>query len=109
MLNFIDHLPAASHFGEAYANDEEVAALVADAPDAPAWKPRLSDWTPELDELTRISDGIGQLSALYLQSHGQSVRIPTRPRPVTAFDRARAATDEARHRSLVKRLIVAAE
>lgn len=89
---------------EAYADDDEVAAAVADL-DGSVPAPRLSEWTPERDELTRAVDRLGELIALTVQIHGQPLRIEPRPRPVTAFDRARRDRRYTQHHALVRRLL----
>lgn len=107
LLNYIDRLPSASHFIRALSEDDEYAeAVIASRGDRDEpYAPALSEWTPEVDLLARISDGIGSLIAMYSSAHGSTVRPAPAPRPRTAFERVRARMAMTRHTKLAAKVL----
>lgn len=109
LLNLIDRLPVSSRFVEAQANDEEFARAAVemhDGGDDEPEGPRLSEWDPTRAELAVIADRLGEVVAVLIAANGgTAVQIPPRPRPVTAFDRARGDSRKHRHLALVTRLL----
>lgn len=106
LLNLIDHLPSHSFFVEAQLNDEELAeASMKDGASSEPRRPRVSQWDPVLAELTSMSDRIGELISLTARVNGGKGHVQPRPRPVTAFDKARDRAARADHLELVARLI----
>lgn len=96
-------MPAHSHYIEAYADDDEVAELLArDKREEVAIPPPLSQWNPLVAELATLNDRIATL--IRLQASGD-VQIPPRQRPVTEIDRARERRKWTDHQRLVGRLL----
>lgn len=109
LLNLIHHLPAASHYAEAQANDEELARAYLEhlGDDGPLpEQPRVSEWDPLRAELANLTDRVGELIAITVVAHGgDKVNVRPRPRPVTAVDRIREQVRVERHQRLVSRLL----
>jgi hypothetical protein len=94
----VDGLPRqGSHFGEALAQDDELAAdVIAVRGDElgrlprRAWQPPVSEWSLDRELLAALFDRIGELAAkVHNQTAKHAIRAPKRyPRPVTAADRA---------------------
>jgi len=89
-LTLIDHLPRTSAFAAAVAQDDELAAEVGDLPKA-SHIPPLTEWTPEVEALAAVVDRLAEVAnAVVAGAGGKPSRVRPWPRPVTAFDRARA-------------------
>lgn len=95
LLNLIDHLPGDSAFVEAYTNDPQVALDVIEGrvllPDgAEDSGPRMSEWSPVMEQLAQISDRLGALISATIAAGGaKSVpKIPPAPRPKTVLGSA---------------------
>ena len=92
-LTLIDHLPRTSAFAAAVAQDDELAAEVGDLPKG-SDVPPLTEWTPEVQALAAVVDRLADLVNAVVVNHpsgkGKPSRVRPYPRPVTAFDRARA-------------------
>jgi len=101
-MNVIEHLPSASHFGEAQAQDDELIASLEDEQLEPQ-PPSVRDFTPEVDHLARIVDRLGEVVAALSIVAGAKKAPKVRPcqRPVTAFDRRRAYAARSR-RDLIR-------
>lgn len=103
MLNLILHLPRASHFVEAYAQDDEVAAVLG-LPDGKRVE-RMSEWTPEREVGADIFDRLGTLISVEMQMNGnKNPRLKPYPRPVTATQRLMDSERKRQHDWLSERL-----
>lgn len=104
----LDRLPAASHYWESVAGDEELAEASAGAKREPRGRPtpKLSDFNPVVAELAVVSDLLG--SVLSVLTHGQFKPEP-RPRPVTAMERVEERQRVARLRALEDEVTAAQE
>lgn len=89
---------------EALLNDPEWAAQYAEQPEpAEAPAPRVSEWTPELQALTEIKDGIAALWAAVIWLGGKKPpEVKPSPRPRTAIQAARSQRAKSRHLALVE-------
>ena len=106
-LALLDRLPAASHYWEAVAGDEEIAEAQAGVkPGRGRSGPKLSDFNPVVAELAVVSDLVG--SVLSVLTRGQFKPEP-RPRPVTALERVEERQRVARLRALEDEVSVAQE
>jgi hypothetical protein len=107
LLNLIVHLPAASHYAEAQANDEALIRRHLSKQRGPVeYRPRVSDWSPVVAELANLNDRVGELIMLQIASNGHPPpRLRPRPRPRTALERIRAELLEEQHTKLVDRLL----
>lgn len=95
LLNLIDGLPAASHKGEAMAQDDELAQDQARELSGQLGEPTrsLTEWTTETELLTLLVDLLGEHLAFTaaVNSTDHKVHHPKPlPRPVRAIDRAMA-------------------
>lgn len=99
LLNLIDHLPAASYYAEAQANDDEIArAWLASGNKASEYRPRVSTWDPIVAELHNITDWLGAVYGAVLRSGGvKPPPVKPRPRPVTAIERMERRIREEQH------------
>lgn len=104
----LDRLPAASHYWEAVAGDEELAEARAGVKREPRGRPapKLSDFNPVVAELAVVSDLLG--SVLSVLTRGQFKPEP-RPRPVTALERVEERQRVARLRALEDEVTAAQE
>lgn len=90
--NLVDRLPSWSFYNEARANDEELAAFLADK-EVPERHERISDWNPEVGLLAAIYDRLGQLmNAVVIVAGGEKLKIDPLPRPVSAIQKARESS-----------------
>jgi hypothetical protein len=116
LLNYIDHLPRDSWFTEAVSNDEEHAAMIAEAMAAqsdeePDLSPPLRGWSQEASLLADTVDACRHLAYVIRVANGDnSARPPERvPRPTTALERAqrqaRHERKKRRHEELVARVL----
>lgn len=106
LLSVIDHLPRASHYVEALADDEDLARRTADTEPEAKPRARMSEWTAEREALADISDRLTDVIRAIVASTGNKPpNIPRSVRPVTAADRIRREHSKARHLSLVERLL----
>lgn len=68
----------------------------------PAPSPALEDWSPEVNEIVKLSDRVNELIAAVIASAGQRPpRVYPAPRPQTAYTRLEAEARTARHEDLV--------
>ena len=102
----LDRLPAASHYWEAVAGDEEIAEAQAGLKSGGSGRkgPKLSDFNPVVAELAVVSDLLG--SVLSVLTRGQFKPEP-RPRPVTALERVEERQRVARLRALEDEVVAA--
>jgi len=119
LLAFIDRLPRWSLYYEAVANDPEHAKMVADAlaqsgerdDSAVSSGPPLSNWTPEVEVLTRLIDAVKALHYIIPASQGsKSAKMPPpEERPQTLLERARKSGEykrrKAKHDALAARML----
>lgn len=103
----VEQLPRHSRFAQALADDDELAARVVDRPDQPTVPTvRVTEWTPEREELAVVSDRIGELIAVTIATRGgRPPKIPPRPRPRTALQRAAARRRRIAHEQLAARVL----
>jgi hypothetical protein len=89
LLNLIDGLPSNSQYMQALLNDDEYCeALV--TTDAPSAGPALADWSPEVDQLARVTDLLQQLIRAFISANGgKGGKFRPAPRPETGIERAR--------------------
>lgn len=105
MLNLIDHLPRNSFLVEAVSKDEELAIAMLDVPEGEP-EERLSTWSPERELLAAVFDRLGSVVAAVVASGGgRPPDIQPFPRPITAAQLARAASNRERRERLSKRLL----
>lgn len=98
ILNFIDHLPQASHYYQAVANDDEHVELILKAqeaqggqPEAEQTGPPLSEWTATVDSLAQVRDLLSQILTVSIAAAGgKPEKARSAPRPATKFDTVRA-------------------
>lgn len=108
LLNLIDHLPGHSLYAEAVAQDDEAAERYLDAAGggAHAYRPRLSDWTPEVAALGQVVDRLANVFGAIVAGNGQPPpRLPPFPRPEVAADRAVRRRQLDRHQQNVKAML----
>ncbi len=107
LLNIIDHLPRHSRYVEAVSNDERIAALLINEPEAAAQPARrMSEYSVVVEMLSLLVDRISELIGAVAASRGlKPRRIPPAPRPETAMDRLRRRRRRSTHRRLVSKLL----
>ncbi len=85
----VDHLPQNSAYGQAVADDEELAELATGRQGE--WHPSIAEWSPEVELLAAVYDRLGDLLAVTVTARGKKPKLPKPwPRPRTAADRVRA-------------------
>lgn len=108
----LTRLPVASAYRQAVLDDPEVAEFLAshDDEDGPPPSPPLSQWTPEVAHLARISDQIQALRIAVIAGNGGKPPgfIPER-RPSTGVDRLALRRELAKHDDLVAEVKAAQE
>lgn len=106
ILDFLAHLPRTSEYHAALADDEELAARLADEPPQPVGSPPLTEFSPEVQVLAEVRDLLAaQLAVLVKVNGGKPAKVKPYPRPVTALQRMRLRARFSRHRDLVKRVL----
>lgn len=85
LLNVIDCLGRDTHYGEAIALDESLVDR--EQARAPAGRPRMREWSPEVELLAAIYD---RLSALIQIQSEKSLNLKPWPSPMTAAERVNA-------------------
>ena len=109
-MSIIDQLPGNSRYSEAVADDDEAAeTFLAMDITPPAPSIRLADWSPEVAELRRATNRIGELIAAVIAANGGRARLSSLPVPEVATDRVRRRIAHSKHRRLVSVLIPAPE
>lgn len=110
LLALIDWLPRDSAFMEAMSEDEEVAEefLSRDENVKPKGnRPRISEWSPELEKITEVVDRLGEvMQAVVASNGGKPPKIRPQPRPRTAIDRMRERKRYEHHRKVVSRVLI---
>lgn len=101
LLNLIDQLPAASRYGEAVAQDDDLAQALLYVEPTPA-PPPLAEWSPLLAEMRVMSERLGIVAQIL--ANGRYKPEPL-PRPQTARDRAKRRADQATHARLTAILL----
>lgn len=108
LLNRIDGLPRNSAYGEALADDEEIAEQILDRPEtvkAPAV--RVRDYSPELEALITIQDRLGDVVQAVIAATGSKPpKIKPQPRPVTAVERIREKHRFKQHRRTLSLVMI---
>lgn len=110
LLTFIDWLPRNSAYMEALSDDEEVAEEYLNRPksDAPQTaRPRISEWSSELEKLTDVVDRLGEvMQAVVASNGGKPPKIRPQPRPRTAVDKLREKKRYEHHKKVVSRVLI---
>ncbi len=103
LLNLVDHLPRDSAYGQAIADDDELAAAPTSTSGSSA--PAVAEWSPEVELLAAVYDRIGELIAVQTTAPGKTVKPPKPwPRPLTAADRARTRQRQDSYENLKRKL-----
>ncbi|MFI7608781.1 hypothetical protein ACIBTV_27225 [Micromonospora sp. NPDC049366] len=80
--------------------------MLATNPKSAPPRQRLSEWTPEMERLTDLYDLVNEvIRVLVALKGGKPGNSKPLPRPVSALDRAKARKRQAKHRSLVARML----
>jgi hypothetical protein len=93
VLNLIDHLPRHSAYGDALANDEDLAAQYGDeVEDGEPAAPSFAEWTPQVALLSDIADLLALIRTEVWQLAGQksAPKFTPMPRPISAVERTEA-------------------
>lgn len=115
LLNLIDHLPRASHYRAAVANDEQLAERVAEqmvGKESEPMAPPLDEWSTDSELLAAIFDRLGNLLQVHVASipGNKAPQISPWLRPVTAMQRAAEQAKKAKrwveYQSIVDRIVV---
>lgn len=89
LSNLIRQLPSSSRYIEKMANDDELAEMYPEQPEAADTGPRLSEYTPEVARLDVLVDRLSELIAVSIDiAGGKAPRVRPAKRPETAFTRA---------------------
>lgn len=84
------------------ANDDELAEMMLDQPQAADTGPLVSEYTPEVARLDVILDRLSELISVTLQVSGRKApRLRPAKRPETAYSRAQRRRTEQRIGSLI--------
>lgn len=101
LLNYVERLRRATHFGEATAVDEKLAKLVLDderkrKDGPPVMERRMSEFTVEAELLSLAVDRLGDLLQVQVAKRGGKTRpVKYQPRPKTAVAKMREKRDMA--------------
>jgi hypothetical protein len=103
----IDHLPSNSYYGEALADDDELARAALGQPDKPrAARVRMSQWSAEVAAMSDAIDRLGLLvQTIVAVNGGKPPKIPPAVRPITAADRVKHEARRDAARSLAERVL----
>ncbi len=105
LLSIIDQLPRNSRYCEAVAQDEQLAEVLLDEPDAdvsPKPVRRLSEWSVPVELLTAILNRLGELTQAVAMLGGAKPRkIQPAPFPTSVMEKLRKRRREKQHRALV--------
>ena len=105
VLNLVDHLPRDSAYGDAVANDEELAAMVSSGGGGSEYAPAVGEWSSEVELLAALYDRIGDLIATTVAVHGQKPpKVKPWPRPLTAADRVQSKRRQAAYEDIKRQL-----
>lgn len=117
LLNLIDHLPGHSNYSMAVSQDEEHAAMLAEAiakrPETEDKGPSLTSWTPEVSVLADVVDELRAVRHTLVMVNSEKGKAPKAPqpypRPKSALAKARQQANfrrrQASHESLAARLL----
>ncbi|MFG2001681.1 hypothetical protein ACGFNU_21275 [Spirillospora sp. NPDC048911] len=105
VLDYLEHLPRTSAYHSAVAQDEELAAELADKPQPELGPPPLTEFGPEVQVLAELRDLIAALLAVTVKANnGKPHKPKPYPRPVTALQRVRRKQRYLSHQALVDRV-----
>lgn len=105
VLDYLEHLPRTSAYHSAVAQDEELAAKLADKPLPEPGPPPLTEFGPDVQVLAELRDITAALLAVTLKANGGKPQKPKPyPRPVTAVQRVRRKQRYRSHQALVDRV-----
>ena len=103
-MNLVDHLPRDSAYGDAVANDEELAEMVGGGDDA-AYAPAVGEWSNEVELLAAVYDRVGDLIATTIAVHGEKPpKVKPWPRPLTAADRVQSKRRQAAYEDIKRQV-----
>jgi phosphomannomutase len=113
LLNLIDGLPLASHYGAAMATDEDYirAVIAANGGEMPqsSSNPSIAVWTPVVAALATIADLLKANNALLVAINSKPgaarPKVEPEPRPTTAWTSISMEIRLGKHRSLATRLL----
>lgn len=111
LLNLIDHLPRASFFTAAVANDDEhveqiIAARERAGSEQGESGPSLSEYDGVLERLDALVDATNQNTKATIAAAGaKPPQIPPQQRPETAFERVAHRRKTAKHQQTVSRML----
>lgn len=120
LLDLIDHLPGHSWYASSVNDDEEHAKMLAESlaeresdGDTEAAAPALTTWTPEVAAITRVLDAVNQLTYVLTVVNTSKGPQPKPPKPAPrprsplekALDSAKRAKRQAKHESIVSRML----
>lgn len=110
LLTLIDWLPRNSAYMQAISDDEEFAEHVLNDPDASKKgdrRPRVSEWSIEVEKLTDVVDRLGEvMQAVVAAAGSKPPKVRPQPRPKTAIDRLREQRRYEHHRKVVSRVLI---
>lgn len=111
-LDLLEFLPPTSHYVNAVAQDDELAAELAkhESDEKPASSgPSLTEWSAEVQHLAVIADALLSLRALFLQANGAKGVTPPSPLPTpqTARQRVKRAERNAVREHVMSKLLPA--
>ena len=106
ILDYLKHLPRTSAYHQALAQDEELAARLANEPQSKPGPPPLTEFGPDVQVLAELRDLAAALLAVTVKAHGgKPSKVKPYPRPETALQRARRRARFQQHRSVVARVL----
>lgn len=115
LLNLIDYLPQNTWYQAALSLDPEHAEMVIAAqekakktgePDPGPRSPSLSIWSPEVDMLAKVVDGVNGVAYAVAKSNGGKADVPKpTPRPSNAMEVARLRKRNREHEKMKSRLL----
>lgn len=110
LLTLIDWLPRNTAYMEAISNDDEMAEQVLRQPESQqrgSRRPRISEWSAEMEKLTDLVDRMGEvMQAVVASAGGKPPKVHPQPRPKTAVDRLREKKRYEHHRKVVSRVVI---
>jgi hypothetical protein len=106
VLDYLEHLPRASAYHSAVAEDEELAEELAGQADTAPRPPRLAEFGPDIQVLAEIRDLLASLIGVQIARAGKTPKkVKPYPRPESAMDRVRRRQRYSAHRDLVARVL----
>lgn len=106
LCNVVDHLPRHSAYGEAVAQDDELAAQRDETASGVSFAPPLTEWSPQVELLAELVDVVSLIRSEVWALAGQKTTPKFRPmpRPQVAADRVESLQQQRRRQALVTQL-----